>query len=285
MHPRRFYLYTFDPNAREQMNKRLNKRNNLLLVLTGIFLTTAILAELIGVKIFSLESALGIPPARIRLSEGLILDFNLTAGVVIWPAVFVTTDVINEYFGIRGVRKVSFLAAGMIVFAFLVLAATVQLPPAEFWLDIHSKDPAGNNFNIDYAFSIVYRQGLGIIIGSLAAFLIGQLMDATIFHYFRRLTGNRKVWLRATGSTLVSQLIDSFVVLIIAFYIFGDWTLSQTISVGIINYIYKFVIAIALTPVIYLSHHLIDLYLGKEMAEDLIMSASADEAFRGERKG
>lgn len=264
------------------MNKNLNKRNNLLLALSGIFLTNAILAELIGVKIFSLESLLGIPPAGIRLAEGITLDFNLTAGVVIWPAVFVTTDVINEYFGKRGVRKVSFLAAGMIAFAFLVVAAAVHLPPADFWLEINGKDPAGNDFNIDYAFSVVYRQGLGIIIGSLVAFLVGQALDATIFHHFRRITGNRKVWLRATGSTLISQLFDSFVVLVIAFYIFGDWSFGQTISVGIINYIYKFAVAVVLTPVIYFAHRVIDLYLGKEMAREMIASASADTAFRRE---
>jgi queuosine precursor transporter len=254
-------------------NLENNKKNNLLLILFGIFLTNAVLAELIGIKIFSFETLLGVPPANIKLIQNLTLDFNLTAGVVIWPIVFVTTDVINEYFGKRAVKKVSYLAVGFIAFAFLVISAVNYLPPAQFWLDINQTDPSGNAFDINYAFTKVYQQGMGIIIGSLIAFLVGQLLDASIFQYLRRLTRNKMVWLRATGSTLVSQFIDSFLVLGIAFYIFGDWSLNQVISVGIINYIYKFSVAILLTPVIYLAHYLIDLYLGRITAEAMVLNA------------
>jgi queuosine precursor transporter len=254
-------------------NLENNKKNNLLLILFGIFLTNAVLAELIGIKIFSFETLLGVPPANIKLIQNLTLDFNLTAGVVIWPIVFVTTDVINEYFGKRAVKKVSYLAVGFIAFAFLVISAVNYLPPAQFWLDINQTDPSGNAFDINYAFTKVYQQGMGIIIGSLIAFLVGQLLDASIFQYLRRLTRNKMVWLRATGSTLVSQFIDSFLVLGIAFYIFGDWSLNQVISVGIINYLYKFSVAILLTPVIYLAHYLIDLYLGRITAEAMVLNA------------
>ena len=258
----------------------IHKKNNLLLLLFGIFLTNAILAELIGAKIFSLEAIWNLPPAQIRLFDNLLLDINLTAGVVIWPIVFVTTDVINEYFGKNAVRKISYLAAGLIAFAFIVISVVIYLPPAPFWLDVNNTDPTGNPFDINYAFSQVYQQGLGIIIGSLIAFLIGQLLDASIFQYLRRLPGNRKVWLRATGSTLVSQLVDSFVVLTVAFYVFGNWSIQQVISVGVINYAYKFVIAILLTPVIYLAHYLIDWYLGKTTAESLRVEATAGTTFK-----
>lgn len=88
------------------------------------------------------------------------------------------------------------------------------------------------------------------------------------------------IWLRATGSTLVSQFIDSFVVLGIAFYVFGNWDLSQIIAVGIINYIYKFTVAILLTPLLYVGHGIIDKYLGKELAEEMIEEASDNEAFQ-----
>ena len=87
------------------------------------------------------------------------------------------------------------------------------------------------------------------------------------------------IWLRATGSTLVSQFIDSFVVLGIAFYVFGNWSLQQIIAVGIINYIYKFSVAVILTPVLYAGHGLIDRYLGKEIAERLTAEASGNESF------
>ncbi|WP_421869992.1 queuosine precursor transporter [Marinoscillum sp.] len=256
-----------------------DKKQTLFIVLASIFLTNAILAEMIGIKIFSAEATLGIPPANIPLFGEWVLDFNLTAGVIIWPVVFITTDVINEYFGKKGVRKISYLAVACISYAFLVIYLITLLPPADFWMEVNSTDSEGNPFNINYAFKVIFRQGLGIIIGSLVAFLIGQLLDVFVFQKLRKLTGSKMIWLRATGSTLISQFIDSFVVLGIAFYILAPessrWSLPQLISVGTINYIYKFVVAIALTPLIYLAHNLIDKYLGKELSEQLQEEAAA----------
>lgn len=251
------------------------KRNNLFLLLCGIFLTNALVAEVIGVKIFSAEGVVGLEPAHIAIL-GFTLDFNLTAGAVLWPVVFITTDIINEYFGREGVKKISFLTAALIVYAFIAIYVATVLPPANFWLDVNKADNVGNDFNINYAFQTIFRQGLGIILGSLSAFLIGQLLDVFVFHSLRRLTGSKMLWLRATGSTLVSQLIDSFVVLFIAFFIFGNWSIEQVASVGIINYIYKFFVAIALTPVIYWAHHVIDNYLGKDESQILTEQAATE---------
>ncbi|AWW28985.1 VUT family protein [Echinicola strongylocentroti] len=256
-----------------------NKKTTLFIVLSGIFLTNAILAELIGVKIFSGEATLGLEPANWTFFGDYVLDFNLTAGAVIWPVVFITTDIINEYFGKKGVRKISFLTAGFIAYAFIFIVIVTALPPAAFWLDVNSTDPNGNPFNIEYAFDVIFRQGLGIIIGSLTAFLLGQLIDVFIFQKLRKITGAKMIWLRATGSTLVSQLIDSFVVLGIAFYVFGNWSIEQLISVGIINYIYKFTVAIILTPLLYLGHNIIDNYLGKEYAERMAEEAAGNTSF------
>jgi hypothetical protein len=254
------------------------KRQNLFIILAGIFLTNAILAEVIGVKIFSAEKTLGLNPANINLLEGFVLDFNLTAGAVIWPVVFITTDIINEYFGKKGVRKISFLAAGLISYAFIIIYLVTLLAPADFWLNVNNIDAEGRPFNIDFAFGKIFTQGLGIIVGSLTAFLIGQFLDVYIFQKLRKITGSKMIWLRATGSTLVSQLIDSFVVLAIAFYFLAPadsrWSLSQLASVGTINYIYKFVVAICLTPLIYVGHYLIDRYLGRDLAKQLTEEAS-----------
>ncbi len=256
------------------------KRNNLFIILTGIFLTNAILAEVIGVKIFSGEKSIGLPPANIRLFQDIVLDFNLTAGVIIWPVVFLSTDIINEYFGKKGVRKISFIAAGFIAYSFLVIYVITLLPPAGFWLDVNSTDPDGNAFNINFAFNKIFTQGLGIIVGSLTAFLIAQLLDVFVFQKLRKITGSKMIWLRATGSTLVSQFIDSFVVLGIAFYLLAPeesrWSIAMVISVGIMNYIYKFVVAIVLTPLIYLGHYLIDRYLGKELAAEMTEKAAKE---------
>lgn len=251
-----------------------NKRTNLYIFLSALFLTNAVVAEIIGVKIFSVEAMLGAKPAQIHLFGDFVLDFNLTAGAVIWPVVFITSDIINEYFGKAGVRRISFLTAGFIAYSFLVIYLVTTLPPAKFWLEVNAKDSAGNAVNINNAFGMIFRQGLGIIIGSLTAFLIGQILDVSVFHSLKKITGNRAIWLRATGSTLVSQLVDSFVVLGIAFYVFGNWSLTQVLAVGIINYIYKATSAVVLTPLLYVAHYFIDRYLGKEHAEALANEAS-----------
>jgi len=124
------------------------------------------------------------------------------------------------------------------------------------------------------AFKAIYGQGLWIIVGSLVAFLLGQLVDVTVFHLVKAKTGHDKIWLRATGSTLVSQFIDSFVVLFIAFYIGAGWDLKLVIAIGIMNYAYKFLIAVGLTPLLYIIHYFVDLYLGKEVAHKLIEEAT-----------
>src|SRR6478609_5938897 len=247
------------------------KKNRLFIILCGIFLTNALVAEMIGVKIFSGENTIGLEPAHLNIL-GFTMDFNLTAGAVIWPVVFITTDLINEYFGKPGVKRVSYLAAALIAYAFVVLFISMKLSPADFWLDTNNKDAAGNFFNIDFAFNKLFGQGQRIIIGSLSALLIGQLVDVFVFQQLRKVTGPKMLWLRATGSTLVSQLIDSFVVLYIAFY--GTFSNGQIVAIGITNYIYKFVVAILLTPFIYLGHYLIDRYLGKEHAEKLSEDAA-----------
>jgi len=251
-----------------------NKRTNLYILLSAVFLTNALIAEIIGVKIFSAETLIGVKPAQINLFGDFILDFNLTAGAVIWPFVFITSDIINEYYGKAGVRRVSFMTAGFVAYSFLIIYAVTLLPPAQFWLDVNATDGAGQPININNAFKLIFRQGLGIIIGSLTAFLIGQILDASVFQYLRKITGSRKIWLRATGSTLVSQLIDSFVVLGIAFYVFGNWSLMQVLAVGLINYLYKATTAILLTPLLYIAHYFIDRYLGKEHAEELANESS-----------
>ncbi len=242
------------------------RKNRLFILLCGIFLTNAIVAELIGVKIFSAEQTVGLQPAHLNLF-GFLMDFNLTAGAVIWPVVFITSDLINEYFGKPGVRRISFLTAALIAYAFVVIFLTIELPPAQWWLDANNTDAGGNAFDMNFAFNKILGQGQRIIIASLAAFLLGQLVDVFVFQRLRRITGPKKLWLRATGSTLVSQFIDSFVVLFIAFY--GIYPNTQLVAIGITNYLYKFAVAIALTPVIYGGHYLIDRYLGKENAAKL----------------
>ncbi len=238
-----------------------SKLSNLFWILSGCIIGTAVFAEMLGMKIFSLGKLLGLNSFAV---SGLTFDFSMSVGILIWPFVFVISDLVNEYFGRSGVKRVSFLTAGIILFGFVFIYIGTSLPGSDFWLQLNNKDGHGQPFDIDFAYQSIFRQSGGIIVGSVTAFLISQMVDAYTFHSLRVITGHKKLWLRATGSTIVSQLIDSFIVLFIAFYVFGNWSMTQVLSVGVVQYFYKIILAIALTPVIYLAHNYIDRYLGDE---------------------
>ena len=253
-----------------------DKSTRLFIILGGFFIANALIAEIIGVKLFSLEASLGLQPANIPIF-GNNFSFNLTAGVLLWPVVFIMTDIINEYYGMKGVRFLSFFTVVLIAYAFLIFTAAISLIPAGFWAkDYFTGVPDSNT-----AFAAIFGQSQSIIIASLIAFLIGQVLDVFVFHKIKQLTGEKKIWLRATGSTVVSQLIDSFVVLFIAFYVAPrlsgnlkePWSLGQVMTTCVGNYIYKFAVAILLTPVIYLVHAWIEKYLGKSLASEMKQAA------------
>lgn len=255
-----------------------DKSTRLFLILGGFFMANAMIAEFMGVKIFSLEDTLGLHRANINLF-GSPFSFHLTAGVLIWPVVFIMTDIINEYYGTRGVKFLSYLTIGLISYAFLMFSGAIALKPSEYFT-------LGKGIeNADNAFRGIFGQGLWIIIGSMVAFLIGQLLDVLVFHRIKRITGEKNIWLRATGSTLVSQLVDSFVVLFIAFYVGrrlqsgqGEpWSLHQVMVTGTGNYIYKFIAALVFTPVIYLIHNWIERYLGHDLASKMKKAAMAKD--------
>jgi queuosine precursor transporter len=225
-------------------------------VLAGVFLGNALLAELIGGKLFQVPT-----PWHV---------FTLSCGIVLWPVVFIFTDIVNEYFGRRGVRQLSFLAAAIIAYAYLALALTRFVPAASF-------SPVD-----DASFSRVFFQSQWIIVGSIAAFLLAQLLDVTVFWLIRRQTGHRFLWLRATGSTVVSQLIDTFVVQFVGLHLphrLGQQgidfpTFVNSASSG---YLFKVAVALAITPLLYVVHGVIDRYLGEAAAEQIVEKVAVSE--------
>ncbi|MDQ2751712.1 MAG: queuosine precursor transporter [Bacteroidota bacterium] len=243
-----------------------DRPTKLFIAISAFFVSNALIAECIGSKIFSLEKLFGASPANLTLFGQKGLSFNLTCGVLLWPLEFIITDIVNEYYGVKAVRRISYTTIALIGYAFVMFFISIHLPSADFW--IPSKKDNGIA-NMQTAYNAIFGQGLWIIVGSLTAFLISQLIDVAIFHSIKKRTGHRHIWLRATGSTLISQLIDSFVVLIIAFKFGSNWTWAQVIAVGILNYTYKSVMAIGLTPVIYFAERKLDAYLGKEVAEKM----------------
>jgi uncharacterized integral membrane protein (TIGR00697 family) len=248
------------------------KESRLLLVLATFFVANAILSEFIGVKIFNVEATIGIPKFHINLLGVPNLTFNMSAGVLTWPIIFIMTDIINEYFGVKQVRFLSILTSILIAFAFFVVGLAMKLSPSDFWVQ---QTINGKNLDMNNAFTGIFGQGMWIIIGSIVAFICGQVADVFVFHKIKRFTGERALWLRATGSTVISQLIDSFVVIFIAFYLNPQyhWSWQMVAAIGLVNYTYKFLVAILMTPALYVVHVIIDGYLGRDLSERLIKMA------------
>lgn len=243
-----------------------DKPTRLFLILSAIFITNALIAEVIGVKIFSLEKTFGFLPWTFNLFGEQVSPFTLTAGVLLWPVVFIMTDIINEYYGLKGVRFLSYLTAALIAFAFVIYFVTIRLAPVDWWV---SSGKAYGQDNMQSAYRSILGQSSWIIVGSLVAFMLGQLVDVVSFHGIKKITGEKKIWLRSTGSTLISQLIDSFVVIFIAFKIGQGWSFQKVLAISLSNYLYKFIVAIVLTPVIYWMHNIIEKYLGHDKAREL----------------
>ena len=208
------------------------KKEIVYVILAGIFITNAVTAELIGGKLIQVG------------------PFVLSMGILPWPIVFIVTDLINEYFGKQGVKRLSLITAGLISYCFVILYFAMKIPEAK------GISPVSND-----AFKQVFGQSNLIIIGSIIAFLVAQFLDVTFFTFFKERTGNKMLWLRSTGSTVLSQLIDSFVVGGIAFYLPGIWSTSQYIEFSFTGYAFKLIIAVLLTPLIYLGHYLIEKYI------------------------
>lgn len=225
-----------------------SKREFVFIMLAGIFITNAIVAELIGSKLIQVG------------------PFIMSIGIIPWPVVFLTTDLINEYYGKAGVRKLSLITASLIAYAFVVLFVAIKVPAA-----------VGISAVTDEQFFAVFGQSLWIIVGSIVAFLLSQFIDVFIFWLLRNKTGKKMIWLRSTGSTAISQLADTFVVLGIAFWLPGKMTTEVFINAALTGYTIKLLIAVTLTPMIYAGHSALDKYLGEDEAQELIQK-SAEES-------
>jgi len=250
-----------------------DKRAVLFFLLGALLLANAIVAELIGVKLFQFEHVLGLPLADFKLLGKEHLSFVLSAGVLTWPLVFLVTDVVNDYYGVRGVRMITLLTTLLIAAMFGVLWAAISLPPERGWWLVMAVDEGVPDMQA--AFAAVFGQGMYIIVGSLTAFLISQFVDALLFRWFKRRTGERRIWLRATGSTLVSQLVDSLTVTWVAFALLRGMPMAEATALALTAYVYKFGVAVLSTPLVYLAHAVIERWLGPELAAAMRRDALA----------
>ena len=212
-----------------------SRKDIVFLVLAGFFITNAIVAELIGGKLVQFF--------------GL---FTQSIGIILWPVIFLLTDLINEYYGKDGVRKLTYITVGLISFTFILLSVALTIPATSF-------SPVS-----DRVFTTVFGQSQWIIVGSIVAFLFSQLLDVYVFLAFKKATGDKHIWLRATGSTMVSQLVDTFVVQFIAFVLPGKWPFNEFVVNASWGYAFKLLVALALIPMIYVGHYVIGKYLHKK---------------------
>tara|TARA_Y100001933_G_scaffold142718_1_gene141619 strand:- start:302 stop:994 length:693 start_codon:yes stop_codon:yes gene_type:complete len=223
----------------------LGRKQWLFVFLAGLFITNAVTAELISNKLIEI-------PIKFNFLGGEFGPFVTIVGILPWPVVFLLTDLLNEFYGYKAVRKLSWITAILIAYCFLIVGLSIEIPAVNI---------PGSNLSDDIAYKKVFGQAQMVIIGSICAFLVSQLLDASLFSWIKSKTGDRYIWLRSTGSTLFSQLIDSCIVLYIGFVLPGSLSFAEFMRIAPTNYILKIIIAILLTPFIYLGHYLIRRYL------------------------
>lgn len=219
---------------------RLDARLKLFLFLAGLFVTSLIVGDVIGGKLFQLT--LGGQ------------TFVITVGMIPFPVVFLLTDLLNEFYGKRAARLVTLVGFAMALFTLLVVFVAVQVPWAPF-----TREPGWTGMN-QPSFDNVFAGSQRILLASVAAYLVAQLLDISVFHLIKKHTQNRLLWLRATGSTVVSQLVDTVVIQFLAFS--GVMPASRIVNVIVTSYLVKLVIAIGLTPLLYAGHSLVERGLG-----------------------
>jgi uncharacterized integral membrane protein (TIGR00697 family) len=203
---------------------RFDGSQRLYVVLCGIFVTCLLLGDITGGKAF----ATPVGPVSV--------------GLLLFPVTFLLTDVINDFYGKRGAQFVTLLGAAMATLAYVSLVTTTALPI----------DP-DSYFHQD-EFAKVLGGSANLFIASIIAYLLGQFLDIYVFQFWKRITESRHLWLRATGSTVLSQMVDTMTINVI----FWGGVAAKTpgwIGAKIVReYVIKLVIAVALTPAIYAVH-------------------------------
>jgi hypothetical protein len=219
---------------------KLDKRLMLFVVLAGVFITSLIVGDIIGVKLF-----------EVKLGP---ITAVMSAGMLPFPVTFLLTDILNEFYGKKAARFVTWVGFSMAIFCFTVIAISVQVP----WAPLtQAPDFTGT---VAGSFNNVFTGSQRILFASMVAYLVGQFCDIAVFNQLKKLSNNRLLWLRATGSTVVSQLIDTVLVQFIAW----SGVLPTAVIVNIIftSYAVKLLVAVGLTPLVYAGHALVQRHLG-----------------------
>lgn len=224
--------------------------------LAGLFVASLLVADVLGVKLFRIPLGFSV---HVPWQDDPIDAIQHTCGMLTFPITFLLTDLINEFYGKRAARRIVWLGLAAGGFVFGTINVALAMPHWDVPFNIASR-----------SFDDVFSNSRTMYLASLAAYLIGSFSDIAIFGWLKRITGGRRVWLRATGSTVVSQALDSFVVTYLAFSLVRlafpsgapPMPFGEVLKTAATGYILKFVIALALTPVIYLGRWIMKTWLG-----------------------
>ena len=214
---------------------KLDARLTLFITLVGVFLTCLVVGNLIGGKLTYVH-AFG-------------RDWVISVGEIPFPLTLILTDILNEFYGRKTARRVTLLAAAMIA----LTIGIIQVANQAAWFPPAYSDPNWGKENMTpFAFENVFLNASWIQFASMVAFVFANYVDIAVFFLLKKLTGQRLLWLRATGSTAISQLIDTIVILSIAF---GQRLDGSTLfSIIVTSYVVKVTVAVLITPVIYALH-------------------------------
>ena len=222
---------------------KLDARLNLFISLVAVFITCLVVGDLTGGKLTSFHL--------------FGREWIYSVGQLAFPVTFILTDIINEFYGRVVVRRVTYLAVAMAALSFAICYLSGAMPWASIAID--PKWAADGNVG-PREFTAVFTQATKIQLASMVAFLISNLVDISVFFMLKRLTGNRMLWLRSTGSTAVSQLIDTIVISGIIWI--GKVSFDAYLNIVITSYVIKLAAAILVTPLIYAVHELIEKRFG-----------------------
>ena len=211
-------------------------------VLISTFVVLLVITNIIGVKLF-----LAFPAA---IPNGLFGEpITLTTGLITYPLTFLLTDFVCEVYGRRRANLMVFTGFGLSILTLLFVQVALALPGAPAWSSGHEHFRTIKEMQIAYE-SVFTLPGV-LIFASMTAYLIAQLIDVRLYHFWKRVTSGRHLWLRNNASTMFSQLIDTIIVNSI-FLKWGmglEWQL--VIQIIIAAYLFKILIAAIDTPLLY----------------------------------
>jgi len=234
-----------------------HRRDALFLTLSGVFLTSLVLGNVIGTTKFVTIFSLDLPSWLQALTPELVRNgsnytMSVPAGVVAYPFTFLATDLISELFGRKRAQMLVWVGFGMNVFMLLLMSINHWLP-----------NSSGVSGGLDL-FEGVYQFMVGNTIASMIAYLIAQSVDVRLYHFWKRLTKGKHLWLRNNASTTVSQLVDSTAIITIL-YLAGNLgdaidNVGAVIILILNSYLFKFLFALFDTPLMYLGVRLLKNY-------------------------